>query len=274
MYRFIGVVAFVVVVSLGMHGRSTRGATGTGRAFYSATQAKRGKLVYDQNCSKCHLENLHGTCPGENVRVSSPYVCAADGNAPPLVGDAFKDRWYSVGDLYARVMWSMPANNVGGLSADDNLAVIAYLLQSNGFPAGKELQDDVNAMKAMVLKEKAAAQSGNLQEPLNDLGISEGYYTDEQAGRGKNYYYAACGTCHPAESEGPIGLNMPHNTGLGWHWGNQWRYAVQAGDRWLQTNSRISAKPQMWDTAADLFHKIKKTQPVYAINSLSSEEYV
>jgi cytochrome c5 len=274
MYRLIGAVAFVLVISFGIYSRSARGANGTGRAFYSAAQAKRGKAVYDQNCSKCHLQNLQGSCPGENVRVSSPYVCASEGSTPPLVGDAFKARWYSVGDLYARVRWSMPANNVGGLSADDNLAVIAFLLQSNGFPAGKDLTDDSNAMKAMVLQEKTAAQNASVKEPLNDLGISEGFYTDDQATRGKNYYYAACGTCHTAEPDGPNGLNMPHNTGLGWHWGNQWRYGVQGGDRWLLSNSRISGKPQMWDTVADLYNKIKTTQPVYAINSLTSEEYV
>jgi hypothetical protein len=89
MYRLIGAVAFVLVISFGIYSRSARGANATGRAFYSAAQAKRGKAVYDQNCSKCHLQNLQGSCPGENVRVSSPYVCASEGSTPPLVGDAF-----------------------------------------------------------------------------------------------------------------------------------------------------------------------------------------
>lgn len=245
-------------------------------AYYSASQAKRGKALYGQYCSKCHLETLKGNCPAENAAVNQPYVCATRGNppsAPPLVGDSFIQRWYSVGDLYARVRWSMPGDNAGGLSAEDNLAIVAYLLQENGLPAGGPLKDDAAAMKTMVLQEKPAA-SAKVKEPLNELGISEGYYTEEQAARGKNYYYGACGMCHTAEPEGPHGLNMPHESGLGWHWGNQWRYAVQAGETWLGSNSRISGKPQMWDTVADLYNKISTTQPVYNIHGLSDEEYV
>ena len=124
------------------------------RAVYGAEQARRGKALYSQNCSNCHMDNLQGNCPGENIRASTAYVCAPRGSSPPLVGDAFLQRWYSAGDLYSRIRWSMPADNVGGLSADDNLAILAYVLQSNGLPAGRELRDDVTAMKAMVLQEK------------------------------------------------------------------------------------------------------------------------
>jgi mono/diheme cytochrome c family protein len=269
------IIAFTAVLAIfgGVSARFTSAATPVNQAYYSSDQAKRGKLLYSQNCSKCHQENLQGNCPGEKVSASLPYVCATRGSAPPLVGDAFMQRWYSAGDLYSRVRWSMPADNVGGLSADDNLAIVAYLLQANGLPAGKALRDDVVALKGMALKEKSSAPS-KVENPVNDLGVSEAYYTADQAERGKNYYYAACGMCHTAEASGPNGLDMPHDSGLGWHWGNQWRYAVQAGDRWLQTNSRISGKPQMWDTVADLYNKIKTTQPVYNINGLSNEEYV
>ncbi len=274
MRRFVAAVAVVLTISFGAYTQSTRTANTVSRASYSAGQANRGKVLYSQYCSKCHLDNLRGNCPAGNVSVSSPYVCASRGSAPPLVGDAFMQRWYSAGDLYARIRWSMPADNVGGLSADNNLAILAYVLQSNGLGSGKELREDVSAMKGMVLKEKTGTTSRNVKEPLNDLGVSEAYYTEEQAARGKNYYYAACGMCHTAEPEGPNGLDMPHDSGLGWHWGNQWRYAVQAGDRWLETNSRISGKPQMWDTVADLYNKIRTTQPVYAVAGLSSEEYL
>src|SRR5437773_8694423 len=107
---------------------------------------------------------------------------------------------------------------------------------------GRELRDDPAALKTMVLQEKTKNASSAVKDPTNDLGISEGYYTEEQAARGKNYYYGACGMCHTAEPGGPNGVNMPHESGLGWHWGNQWRYTVQAGKRGLETNSRISGK--------------------------------
>src|SRR6266516_697330 len=274
MRRFVAAVAVVLTISFGAYTQSTRTANTVSRASYSAGQANRGKVLYSQYCSKCHLDNLRGNCPAGNVSVSSPYVCASRGSAPPLVGDAFMQRWYSAGDLYARIRWSMPADNVGGLSADDNLSALSYLLQSNGFSAGRELRDDPAALKTMVLQEKTKNASSAVKDPTNDLGISEGYYTEEQAARGKNYYYGACGMCHTAEPGGPNGVNMPHESGLGWHWGNQWRYTVQAGKQWLETNSRISGKPQMWDTVADLYNKIRTTQPAYAVGALSTEEYL
>src|SRR3989475_1831847 len=263
-----------LAISITAYTQSPRTANPANRAVYGAEQATRGKTLYTQNCSKCHMENLQGNCPAENVRPSAAYVCAAPRTAPPLVGDAFLQRWYSAGDLYARIRWSMPADNVGGLSADNNLAILAYVLQSNGFSAGRELRNDATSMKGMVLKEKTGTTSRNVKEPLNDLGVSEAYYTEEQAARGKNYYYAACGMCHTAEPEGPNGANMPHESGLGWHWGNQWRYTVQGGKQWLETNSRIAGKPQMWDTVAGLYNKIRTTQPAYAVGALSAEQYL
>src|SRR5438552_16937844 len=191
-------ITCAAAISLTAYTQSTRIANTTGRAVYGPEQATRGKTLYTQNCSKCHMENLQGNCPAENVRPSAAYVCAAPRTAPPLVGDAFLQRWYSAGDLYARIRWSMPADNVGGLSADNNLAILAYVLQSNGLPAGRELRDDVTAMKAMVLQEKTKNPGSAVKQPVNDFGISEAYYTEEQAARGKNYYYAACGMCHTA----------------------------------------------------------------------------
>src|SRR5213594_1576398 len=177
MRRFLAAVA--VVLSIGAltisnpaYTQVPRPKNTTSRAVYGAEQARRGKALYSQNCSNCHMDNLQGNCPGENIRASTAYVCAPRGSSPPLVGDAFLQRWYSAGDLYSRIRWSMPADNVGGLSADNNLAILAYVLQSNGLSAGRELRDDVSAMKRMVLKEKSPTVTGNVKEPLNDLGIS------------------------------------------------------------------------------------------------------
>src|SRR5947208_4011856 len=185
MRRFLAaaviLIAGALAISFTAYTQSSRTANATSRAVYGAEQARRGKTLYTQYCSKCHLENLQGNCPAENIRASAAYVCATPGSAPPLIGDAFLQRWHSAGDLYARIRWSMPADNVGGLSADDNLAILAYLLQSNGFSAGRELRDDPAALKTMVLQEKTKNASSAVKDPTNDLGISEGYYTEEQA---------------------------------------------------------------------------------------------
>src|SRR5215831_9801673 len=125
MHRFVPVLAviaaLVVAVSLRTYSQSSRTVSPASSGFYSIEQAQRGKALYSRSCSKCHLDNLRGNCPAEDVRPGLPYVCAPRGSAPPLAGSAFLQRWYSVGDLYARVRWSMPADNVGGLSANDNL---------------------------------------------------------------------------------------------------------------------------------------------------------
>ena len=51
---------------------------------------------------------LKGKCAAEELS-SAAYVCGATGNAPPLVGASFMKRFHSVGDLYSRVKWTMPA---------------------------------------------------------------------------------------------------------------------------------------------------------------------
>jgi len=48
----------------------------------------------------------------------------------------------------------------------------------------------------MVLAKDAPANRGSsAPERLNSLGISQAYYTENQAERGKAYFYAACGVC-------------------------------------------------------------------------------
>jgi cytochrome c len=282
MHRLPAIVALALITaSVGYTQTTHRTDNGT-RAFYSKAQAERGKVLYIQYCSKCHLETLKGgrACGSEIASSPKSYVCAAQGSAPPLVGESFLARWYSVGDLYSRVKWSMPGDNVNGLSVADNLKIIAYILEANGLPPGNEdLKADENAIKAMVLNEKSSAKNTQMKntarsDPVNSLGISEAYYTEEQAERGKPYFHAACGACHAAESSGPNGMNMEPSTGLGWHYGSQHRYTLLSGDAWLSTPSGIPGRPQRWDTVNDLFNKVSTGQPAYDPGGLSLEEYL
>src|SRR5437867_4061369 len=123
--------------------RSTRTTSG---GYYSLDQARRGKDLYGKNCSSCHLDTLKGNCPGENLNEPT-YVCSKVGSAPPIVGATFLQRFYTVGDLYSRVKWTQPADNVAGLSTAENLDITAYLLQASGLSAGAELKEDAGAMK-------------------------------------------------------------------------------------------------------------------------------
>src|SRR5690606_28916304 len=84
---------------------------------YTAAQAKQGLRVYDEHCASCHDGGTMG---------------------PELWGAAFVDAWKgkSMAALFERIDATMPAESPGILEAGDVLAVMAYMLQQNGFPAG------------------------------------------------------------------------------------------------------------------------------------------
>jgi len=88
---------------------------------YTDEQAKRGAPLYSQYCASCHGAELTG---GEM--------------APALVGSDFSSNWngLTLGDLFERMRTSMPQDNPGGLSRQQNTDILAYILSANTFPAG------------------------------------------------------------------------------------------------------------------------------------------
>ena len=277
MYRLIAAALLVFVVALCSYTRGYTQTTGragnVSQASYGKAQADRGKVVYGQYCSTCHLETLKGNCAAENLS-STSYVCGATGSAPPLVGASFMKRFYSVGDLYSRVKWTMPAPGENNLSTQDNLAVVAYLLQANGVPAGAQELRAGNALKTMTLQNTPSATTANVTEPLNSVGISHAYYTEAQAERGKGYFYGSCGFCHTADPSTWKTTAMDRATGLGWHRGKANSYSLFASDAWLSSASGIPGRPQRWSTVADLYNKIRTTQPAYDVAGLSGQAYL
>jgi cytochrome c5 len=276
MYRLIAAAVVVLAIAVGGYTRSysqsPRGASAGSQASYSKAQLERGRVVYSQYCSRCHLENLQGKC-AENLS-SATYVCGATGSTPPLVGATFMKRFYSVGDLYSRVRWTMPAPGENTLSTQDNLAVVAYILQANGVPAGQELTPG-NALKTMTLAPASArTTAANVTEPVNSVGISHAYYTEAQAERGKGYFYGSCGFCHTADPTAWKSGTMDRSTGLGWHRGQVNSYSLFASDTWLSSASGIPGRPQRWSTVADLYNKIRTTQPAYDVAGLSNQAYL
>jgi len=85
---------------------------------YTEAQATRGANSYTANCLGCH-------------------ALAADGKAP-LVGDAFWRSFAqkSVGDMLDFVSKYMPNSNPGTLNEATYNDIVAFVLKSNGFPAG------------------------------------------------------------------------------------------------------------------------------------------
>jgi mono/diheme cytochrome c family protein len=94
---------------------------------FTASQAERGKALYEMNCAECHEEGG-----------------AADG--PNLHGVGFLDRWRedSLDTLYTYIRKNMPEDMPGELAAPVYRDVLAYMLSRSGLPAGDaELTDDV-----------------------------------------------------------------------------------------------------------------------------------
>jgi mono/diheme cytochrome c family protein len=107
---------------------------------YTDDQAKQGKAQYIQNCANCHMDDLSGS-----------------GQAVALVGDAFTQTWEgeTVDDLFELTYTTMPPDKPGQISPGAILDVVAYLLQSNQFPAGKdELKNDPEALKNILITTK------------------------------------------------------------------------------------------------------------------------
>ena len=88
---------------------------------YSETQARRGDRVYRQTCAACHGDDLDGGDMG-----------------PGLAGSAFIQGWEGapLSELMLFTRETMPQDNPGGLSEEQYLEVLAYILRFNEFPAG------------------------------------------------------------------------------------------------------------------------------------------
>jgi mono/diheme cytochrome c family protein len=104
---------------------------------YTAEQSTRGETVYKGKCSSCHGDDLTG-----------------GGFAPALVGDPFFEQWNTrtLSDLSSQIKDTMPADKPGSLTPDSTADVLAYVLKSNGFPAGgAPLPNDAAALAQVAI---------------------------------------------------------------------------------------------------------------------------
>jgi PQQ-dependent dehydrogenase (s-GDH family) len=115
---------------------ATTDATGTPVSF-TADQAARGKTAYDANCVSCHGPDL----------ISANY-------GPPLAGQYFEGKWIgqSAGALYKHTHDRMPPSRAGQLEDQTYADLVAYILQTNGLPAGDaELPPDQALLDQMTI---------------------------------------------------------------------------------------------------------------------------
>ena len=121
----LGMRAFVFSLSLFAVVSAVVVAQGrsVGDGVYSDAQARRGGRVYRETCAACHGEELGGGEMG-----------------PGLTGAAFLLAWEGapLSDLLLVTRETMPQDNPGGLSEEQSLDVVAYILRYNEFPPGDE----------------------------------------------------------------------------------------------------------------------------------------
>jgi quinoprotein glucose dehydrogenase len=136
------------------------------QGVYTQAQATRGQALYKTNCASCHGDTLQGV------------------NGPPLVGNDFIADWNKqpLSELFSKIARTMPQDNPGKLSADQSADVLAYILQSGKFPAGRaDLRADETALKqigwpaAAAPRQTAAASTpafppaGNLAQVMRGI---------------------------------------------------------------------------------------------------------
>jgi mono/diheme cytochrome c family protein len=120
----VGPISLTLLLTMGLHAQP---ATSVWDGVYTPEQANRGKALYGRNCASCHGSALDG-----------------GGTTPPLAGAGFQGNWNGqTDDLFEKMQTSMPADQPGKLSREQNADILSFLLASNGFPAGsKELPTD------------------------------------------------------------------------------------------------------------------------------------
>jgi alcohol dehydrogenase (cytochrome c) len=91
-------------------------------AAFTADQASNGRELYQARCASCHMPDMAGR-----------------NEAPPLAGSNFLNTWRarSARDLVTYIQTLMPPG-AANLTAEQALAVTAFVLQSNGAASGAQ----------------------------------------------------------------------------------------------------------------------------------------
>ena len=97
---------------------------------YTKAQATRGKATFGEVCGNCH-------------------------STSQFRGETFRMQWEgrTANDLFSQLRSTMPIDNPGGLTAQEYIAVIAYVFELNGYPAGSaELPTTAEPLKRIRIE--------------------------------------------------------------------------------------------------------------------------
>jgi cytochrome c len=93
----------------------------TSSGIYTREQSERGEVLYARACASCHGPSLQGGA-----------------QASPLIGSGFSASWEGrrLVELFELMRLSMPGDDPGSLTLQQNVDLLAYVLRANKFPAG------------------------------------------------------------------------------------------------------------------------------------------
>jgi mono/diheme cytochrome c family protein len=127
------------------------------QGVYTEAQAERGRATFNTACVRCHGPDLAGS------------------TAPALKGDRFQTSWGgdTIENLFAKIRDTMPPNFGTILDNQAKLDIVAYILETNGFPAGRaELtlgSEDLASARILRRGEQATVQNFSLVETVGCL---------------------------------------------------------------------------------------------------------
>ena len=125
----ISAIVLLLAASIPIEAQATRTLQD---GVFSDAQATRGQALYTQRCAGCHGPDLTGGA-----------------QAPPLEGASFRFKWRQepLSALFIKIRYTMPpgappnapptAADAAKLTAEQSAELVAHVLKSNRFPAGK-----------------------------------------------------------------------------------------------------------------------------------------
>jgi mono/diheme cytochrome c family protein len=127
---------------------------------FTDAQAARGQATYQKQCASCHGDKLQGA------------------QGPPLVAEAFLSHWHMqpLSDLAGKIRNTMPADGTGTLTPQQSVDLVAFILKSGGFPAGKtDLATDeavlgkISWPTGLVAAAAPSSAQGHVYPPLGNM---------------------------------------------------------------------------------------------------------